>query len=108
MSWPDFGRTTLQTKERRREPVSSILAGQSPCAQVVGTRGTVYGSDDQDARYRSVGRREANRPWGGRAMSPRFRARPWDTHSAGIACRAVMNVFPSVRLCASTGRLASR
>src|SRR4029450_4838585 len=45
-------------------------------SQLGGTHETHYGSDDQYARYRSVGRREANRPWGGRAMSPRFRASP--------------------------------
>ena len=43
--WPDFGRTTLQKKERQREPMSTIVAGQLPSAQVAGTRGTVYGPE---------------------------------------------------------------
>jgi hypothetical protein len=42
---PDFGRTTLNNKGRQRKTLRAILAGQQPCAQVAGTRGTVYGSE---------------------------------------------------------------
>jgi hypothetical protein len=45
LRWPDFGRTTLNNKERQRKPLRAILAGQPPCVQVTGTRGTVYGSE---------------------------------------------------------------
>jgi hypothetical protein len=45
LRWPDFGRTTLNDKGRQRKTLRAILAGQPPCAQVAGTRGTAYGTE---------------------------------------------------------------
>lgn len=45
LKWPDFGLARLQNKERRREPMRTIVAGQPPSAQVTDVRGAVYGTD---------------------------------------------------------------
>jgi len=41
----------MSNNGRRREPLSTILAGQRLTAQVASARGTVYGSDDQSLTW---------------------------------------------------------
>jgi hypothetical protein len=46
VAWPDSGRTTLRNTGQRCAPVSVTPPRQKAYAQVVGSSGTIYGSED--------------------------------------------------------------